>query len=275
MILKRTSSFILYLKILTFVECESNAEQSTSVFTTDGNLGHVTIDDGSSQSTTPIKDCGLGIICIHGTCHPTIPFLCECDEHWSGPLCDKIECSPGCSCVDEDNITCSGTENYMNSTDPRNENNGLSPNTTDLSPSKIDKELDTSKRNVCESNYTNRTLRERECVPSFRCDYGVCKMNVTEMSLQMTCHCDPGAVGSMCEFRCCKFCGKYGKCDFNVTNLEDGRYHIGEEFCSCHRNYTGDTCEKLRPQEGRFHQVYIYFLKYLIPILNLHITLIT
>ena len=196
----------------------------------------------STTTASNSRDCGFNFVCERGFCHPTIPFLCQCETNWIGALCDIFSCPPDCKCSTSlGTVNCS-TQQSDSSESPM----GTTPTSsteqqtfTSLTTSR----LEVRKLNVCKADYELRPVSQRECVPGFRCKYGVCQLDASsDTHLAMTCHCDDGAIGSLCEFKCCRDCGQFGRCEVNIEPGSDA----ADEFCSCHQNFTGDFCEQQR-----------------------------
>lgn len=71
--------------------------------------------------------------------------------------------------------------------------------------------------NVCDANSVNRTISERMCDSGWKCIYGVCR---TDEHGSPWCDCDPGAVGQVCQDRCCKDC-VFGSCYYYRERSEE------------------------------------------------------
>ena len=94
--------------------------------------------------------------------------------------------------------------------------------------------------NICESK-TERVESERTCRGwNWKCRYGICKLkNIKSSNIpEPYCECDPGAIGEICQNKCCRSC-HYGNCSYIK---EDDR-----EICKCDLNYTGAYCETRVP----------------------------
>ena len=191
----------------------------------------------NTTSASQNRDCGFNFVCERGFCHPTIPFLCQCEPNWIGVLCDTFLCPPGYECRTSTgvlNCFTQPSDATNTSVQTSTENRAIMTFTTD--------QPEVHKPNACKADYELRPVSQRQCIPGFMCQYGVCKLDTSsESQLAMACHCDDGAIGTYCDFKCCRDCGQFGKC----VNIATG-FNRSEQFCACHQNYTGNFCGERR-----------------------------
>ncbi|KAL4235660.1 hypothetical protein ACF0H5_004055 [Mactra antiquata] len=107
---------------------------------------------------------------------------------------------------------------------------------------------------VCKDNYKTRPLSERMCISGLVCKYGKCSSDNKGSYIAFECACDQGAMGMLCDTKCCLDCGGNGRCDI---------YYDGSEYCKCRRGYYGPLCEH-SDSEVRFANPHIS------PLIDLH-----
>ena len=94
--------------------------------------------------------------------------------------------------------------------------------------------VEMEENDACSDRYKRKPLGERSCSTGLECKYGRCSSVNYGSYIAFECKCDRGAKGLLCEQKCCKKCGKNGRCDF---------YPDSTPFCFCKRGYYGNKCE--------------------------------
>lgn len=177
------------------------------------------------------RTCGSNVTCQYGRCVMENSIaICLCDEGAWGPQCEHeccLECGLHGECRIHEQLGeyCHCFGNY----------------TGDQC------DVTSPEYNPCRANFTGRTSIEQFCDGiGLSCQYGRCvKSNMTS-----SCHCDAGADGYLCEDKCCMDCGPHGECRWNNK--------LNVEYCNCLHNYTGDRCEKKKPNYGPVEEVTWY-----------------
>lgn len=170
-----------------------------------------------------------GCSCTNGHCstNKDNQTSCVCDSGWGGERCDlqcTLSCPEGKKCVIPvpafPSMTICQDVPIVTETTPI-----MLTTTTEYSYNRT--------YNVCDPSYFLRPKHERECF-GFKCLYGTCQLKDSKVS----CECDPGAVGEVCQNACCREC-MYGTCYYY---MEEKR-----EMCNCQANYSGPYCELWDP----------------------------
>lgn len=162
--------------------------------------------------------CLPGFACVNGFC--TGGMSCKCFDGWAGLFCQDAcpkNCTPEGTCVTSTSnqaiCVCNDTSVYSPGVGCVLREIDDSPTTTSA-PTTVDPTL--------------RDLTERECFGSFICIHGYCDLG------SMSCICDVGWKGQLCNERCDRKCGAHGRCR---ENNEFGMY------CVCDPGYIGSLCQ--------------------------------
>ena len=187
-------------------------------------------------NTEPQNFCLNGGSCVFD--QRTCESSCRCAKGYSGLICqtpNDLKVVPGTETDENPPESRSRLrmklENFNGVKKPRNE-----------IPSSLTTDMTTTdpKYNICKDSSLERTETERACSRTFTCKYGVCEKSLEEndgwTGYKYDCRCDVGAVGLMCEHRCCLDC-EHGTC----------AVHNGTEYCSCEQQYKGSRCEEFVP----------------------------
>lgn len=94
--------------------------------------------------------------------------------------------------------------------------------------------VEMEENDACSDRYKYKPLDQRTCSTGLECEFGTCSSINYGSYIAFECKCDRGAQGLLCEKKCCKNCGKNGRCDF---------YPDGTPFCFCKRGFYGNKCE--------------------------------
>lgn len=185
-------------------------------------------------NVSPEYFCLNGGSCVfdQSTCESS----CRCAEGYSGSLCQTPDALKVVS-SDINKLPSEEIRENMKNKDVTDEMNEFQDHA--ISSSTI---ITTQgpKYNICKDTDMERTEKERACSRTFKCKYGVCEKSLEEnkswSGYKYDCKCDVGAIGLMCEHRCCL------KCDHGTCEV-----HNGTEYCSCEAHYKGMTCDEYVP----------------------------
>ena len=186
-------------------------------------------------NTEPQNFCLNGGICVFD--QRTCESSCHCAEGYSGSMCQTPNALKVVPESEKDELPPKRSrsktkfDNFNEMDEPGNEiSSSLTTDMTTTDP----------KYNICKNSALERTEIERACSRTFTCKYGVCEKSLEEndgwTGYKYDCRCDVGAVGLMCEHRCCLDCD-HGTC----------AVHNGTEYCSCEQQYKGARCEEYVP----------------------------
>ncbi|OWF36139.1 neurogenic locus notch homolog protein 2-like [Mizuhopecten yessoensis] len=218
-------------------QCKEKVTTTKQPFSTQRATPNLTTTTSLPTTTLrPISErqCVRGFECIHGYCKKDgSAFFCSCDDGWEGFFCHRFICPLDCpsntDCIMVgDTFKCKTKET---TTTPSTTPSRDTPSTLKPSPVSTDNSIEV---HACSANYTKRPLSERQCMPNFVCEYGVCEMTEGDIGAILECVCDDGGSGGLCQDLCCMPCSKFGHCK-TLSN--------GTEFCQCQFNYEGDLCE--------------------------------
>ena len=225
----RTSAFlILSISVLVYAEFSGN-------FRTDVENNNSGLTCAINKCNTgPEQHCLNGGICVfdQSTCESS----CKCISGYSGSLCQtthklKVVTS------EKDKSTVRADKKTRSEFDEPAET-GIN-----MATSSVATIMTTSdpRYNICKEDSLERTDNERSCSRTFKCKYGVCEKTLEDNNgwtgWRYDCICDIGAVGLMCENKCCLNCGAHGIC----------AVHNGTEYCSCEHQYKGLKCDVFVP----------------------------
>ena len=223
--------YITFLLLVSgdFIKCEMSDQFRTASVPDISELS-CAYDKCSSE---PQQFCLNGGSCVFD--QRTCESSCRCAEGYSGSICETTNLKVVPPNKDERPTDRSRSRMKMGNSDELK-------HLDDEMPSSLTTEMTTTdpKYNICKESAPERSESERACSRTFRCKYGVCEKSLEEndgwTGYKYDCRCDVGAVGLMCEHRCCLNCD-HGTCVV----------HNGTEYCSCEQQYKGMRCEEYVP----------------------------